>query len=84
MNCYVCISLEKMILLICIQLSLNERDKLIKLLVKEINNNRFNVRVYYLVVYNSVLSLSKALKRNIQKDGYSRINSVTEKSAYSK
>lgn len=73
-----------MILLICIQLSLNERDKLIKLLVKEINNNRFNVRVYYLVVYNSVLSLSKALKRNIQKDGYSRINSVTEKSAYSK
>lgn len=54
-----------MILLICIQSSSNERDELIKLLVKEISNNRFDVKAYYLVVYNSALSYSKELE-NIQ------------------
>ena len=40
-----------MTLLICIQLSLNERIKSIKLQARKVNSNRFNIKLYSFAVY---------------------------------
>ena len=40
-----------MTLLICIQLSLNERIKSIKLQARKVNSNRFNIKLYFFAAY---------------------------------